>query len=109
MLREVHCQSIPEKWVILLVLPGDDFINYKGFSIVKEFFTPDYKADPSLLLKPDNRITLLWRPNIFVNNINPVIPVSFYNSDRTKKFKVVVEGMTTSGKLISLEKIISPQ
>ncbi|MBI3137339.1 MAG: hypothetical protein HYZ15_02005 [Sphingobacteriales bacterium] len=84
-----------------------DLISYRGFSVVKEFYVPDYKADPSLLVKPDTRITLDWRPNIFVNNINPVIPVSFYNTDRTRKFRVVVEGMTTSGKLISLEKIIS--
>lgn len=86
-----------------------DFINYKGFSIIKDFYEPDYNTDPSLLLKTDNRITLLWRPNIFVNNINPVIPVSFYNSDRAKKYKIVVQGMTTSGKLISFEKIISSQ
>ena len=57
--------------------------------------------------KPDNRITLGWRPGIFINNVNPRIPVSFYNNDRTKKFKVVVQGMTNSGKLINLEKIIS--
>lgn len=85
-----------------------DVITYKGFSVVKEFYAPDYKKDESALFKPDNRITLAWRPNIFVNNINPVIPVSFYNSDRSKKFRVVVEGMTTSGKLVSLEKIITP-
>ncbi len=84
-----------------------DLISYRGFSVVKEFYVPDYKSDPSLLAKPDTRITLDWRPNIFVNNINPVIPVSFYNTDRTRKFRVVVEGMTMSGKLISLEKIIS--
>ncbi|MBI5372604.1 MAG: hypothetical protein HZA79_11340 [Sphingobacteriales bacterium] len=84
-----------------------DLITYQGFSVVKEFYVPDYKTDHSLLFKPDTRITLDWRPNIFVNNVNPVIPVSFYNSDRTKRFRVVVEGMTTSGKLISLEKIIS--
>lgn len=83
-----------------------DLISYKGFSVVKEFYAPNYKAEPELLSKGDSRITLDWRPNIFINNVNPVIPVSFYNSDRTKKFRVVVEGMTTSGKMISLEKII---
>lgn len=79
--------------------------NYNGYSVIKEFYAPDYKeiqpAD-----KPDNRITIDWRPSIFVNSINPRIPFSFYNNDRTKSFKVVVEGMTTSGKLIWLEKII---
>lgn len=83
-----------------------DMITYKGFSVVKEFYAPNYKVETELMSKADSRITLDWRPNIFINNINPVIPVSFYNSDRTKKFRVIVEGMTTSGKMISLEKII---
>lgn len=86
-----------------------DMIRYNGFTVVKEFFAPDYKKEPSLTTKPDNRITLDWRPNIFVNNVNPVIPFSFYNNDRTRRFRVVVEGMTTDGKLIYLEKIISDQ
>ena len=84
-----------------------DIIRYNGFTLVKDFFAPNYKTDPALLKKPDTRITIDWRPNIFVNNIDPVIPISFYNSDRTKRFRVVVEGMTTSGKLISIEQIIS--
>lgn len=83
-----------------------DVIRYNGFTVVKDFFAPNYKTDPALLKKPDTRITLDWRPNIFVNNIDPVIPVSFYNSDRTKRFRVVVEGMTTDGKLISVEQVI---
>jgi hypothetical protein len=84
-----------------------DIIRYNGFTLVKDFFAPNYKTDPALLNKPDSRVTIDWRPNIFVNNINPVIPISFYNSDRTRRFRVVVEGMTTSGKMISVEQIIS--
>jgi hypothetical protein len=79
---------------------------YNGYSITKEFYAPNYKVNKTGL-DTDNRTTLDWRPQIFVNNINPEIPISFYNNNRTKKFKVVVEGMTTSGKLIWLEKIIS--
>ncbi|MGQ0738689.1 MAG: hypothetical protein ACT4OJ_06480 [Bacteroidota bacterium] len=79
---------------------------YQGYSVVKEFYEPDYKVKKGNA-KPDTRTTLSWRPAIFVNNVNPRIPVSFFNNDRTKKFKVVVQGMTTSGKLISFEKIIS--
>ncbi|MBK8952382.1 MAG: hypothetical protein IPM85_08990 [Chitinophagaceae bacterium] len=80
--------------------------NYNGYSVIKEFYAPDYKEiKPGD--KPDNRITIDWRPSIFVNSINPRIPLSFYNNDRTKSFKVVVEGMTTSGKMIWLEKTIA--
>lgn len=83
-----------------------NMVVYNGYTVSKQFYAPDYSVNKETD-KADNRITLDWRPSIFVNSINPKIPLSFYNNDRTKKFKVVVEGMTTSGKLISLEKIIS--
>lgn len=94
---------------------GADYVNssgfanlsfYNGYSVVKEFYSPDYKVKKNED-RPDTRITLTWRPDIFINTVNARIPLSFYNNDRTKKFKVVVEGMTMSGKLIHIEKTIS--
>ncbi|HRE37614.1 MAG TPA: hypothetical protein PK092_04195 [Chitinophagaceae bacterium] len=82
-------------------------ITYNGFSVIKEFFAPDYKTNPADKNKTDNRITLDWRPSIFINNVNPKIPLTFYNSDRTKDFKIIVEGMTTSGKMVCIEKTFS--
>jgi hypothetical protein len=79
---------------------------YNGYTITKEFYAPNYKVTKTGI-DTDYRTTLDWRPQIFINNINPEIPLSFYNNNRTQKFKIVVEGMTTSGKLIWLEKIIS--
>ncbi|HUR67030.1 MAG TPA: hypothetical protein VMZ03_11840, partial [Chitinophagaceae bacterium] len=79
---------------------------YNGYSVIKEFYAPDHKLSKASE-KPDNRVTLDWRPSIFVNNIDPKIPVSFFNNDRTKQFRVIVEGMTTSGKFIFLEKLIT--
>lgn len=84
-----------------------DIAKYNGYSVIKEFYAPDYKVDKLGSVKTDNRITLDWRPNILLNNVNPRIPVTFYNTDRTKNFKIVVEGMTQDGKMISIEKIIS--
>jgi hypothetical protein len=83
-----------------------NFSIYSGYSVIKEFYAPDYSVDKATREGGDNRITLDWRPSIFINNINPRVPLTFYNNDRTTKFRVVVEGMTTSGKLISLERII---
>jgi hypothetical protein len=80
---------------------------YNGYTITKEFYAPNYKVT-KIGLDTDYRTTLDWRPQIFINNINPQIPLSFYNNNRTKKFKIVVEGMTSDGKLIWLEKIIIP-
>lgn len=85
-----------------------DQINYRGYSISKEFYSPDYTVDTTIKNKVDHRITLHWLPNIIVNGVNPEIPVVFYNNDRTKQFKIVVEGMTNAGKMVLIEKTISP-
>ena len=85
-----------------------DIIAYNGYSIVKEFYNPDYDKHPDES-KADNRITLSWNPNVFITGINPQIPVIFYNNDRTKRFKIVAEGITADGRMLMLEKIIGPE
>jgi hypothetical protein len=85
-----------------------EIIAYNGFSIIKEYYSPDYSV-PAVKnnTTPDHRITLEWNPDIYVAGVNTKIPVRFYNNDRTKSFKVIVEGMTTDGKMLMIEKIIS--
>lgn len=85
-----------------------DIINYTGYSVIKEFYSPNYAVRLPEHAKADNRLTLLWNPNLYLANINPKIPLIFYNNDRTKRFKVVVEGMTSDGKMMMVEKIIEP-
>jgi len=91
---------------------GEDYANgsgvanqvpYSGYAVIKEFYSPDYKKEEG---RTDNRITLVWKPNMVLNSINPEIRIPFYNSDRTKRYRVVVEGVTVGGKLLSIEKQI---
>ncbi|HSU27894.1 MAG TPA: hypothetical protein VLJ68_05905 [Chitinophagaceae bacterium] len=84
----------------------NDQASYLGFSVVKEFYSPQYDVDPAAMNKTDNRITLLWQPHIFKFGGSPDIPIRFFNNDRTKQFRVVVEGMTLDGKMLMLEKVI---
>ena len=81
-----------------------DIVSYQGYSVIKEFYAPDYTVDTAAIRKQDNRITLLWTPQVIVNSINGNFPVTFYNNDRSKQFKIVVEGMTMDGKLLMIEK-----
>jgi hypothetical protein len=83
-----------------------DMIKYQGYSVIKEFYAPDYSVDTAGIKKKDNRITLLWEPLVGVKSVNGKIPIRFFNNDRTKQFKIVVEGMTSDGKLLMIEKII---
>ncbi len=85
---------------------ASDVIFYEGYSIIKEFYSQDYSIPQSDDNKKDNRITLLWQPDIYVNASNTKIPIQFYNNDRTKAFKIVVEGITGDGRLLMFEKII---
>ncbi len=82
-----------------------DLVYYKGYTIIKEFYQPDYSKNPNSN-KADTRLTLSWNPNIFIASINPQIPIKFYNNDRTKRFKIVAEGITNEGRLLMFEKII---
>lgn len=81
-------------------------VTFTGYSENATFQSPNYLIDTTLLQKPDYRITLDWRPTLFLNNVNPTIPIHFYNNDRTKRFRVIVQGITANGKLIYKEEIV---
>jgi hypothetical protein len=83
---------------------GFDFVKKLGYSVVREFNEIDYS-----IIKPesefkDERTTLYWNPNITVKDGKALI--EFYNDDVCKKFKVIVEGIDSDGKLLYEEKEI---
>lgn len=80
----------------------DHFI-FNGFSVTREFSQPDFvKLAHSGLT--DNRTTLYWNPNL-ETNVRGVLKFGFQNSDRAKKFKIIIQGMDTEGKLAYAEQI----
>ncbi len=88
-----------------------DIFQYKGYSIIKEFYSPDYAAGAtttSSSSQKDNRITLYWQPDIIIDGGDIKFPIRFYNNDRTKNFRIIVEGMTSEGKMLFIEKTIAP-
>ncbi len=82
-------------------------VDYEGYSIMKEFYAPDY-ATPADNQYNDYRLTLDWKPELFVSGKDQRIAIPFYNNDRTKRFKIVAEGITTTGKLLMLEQYVEP-
>lgn len=94
------------------LMTSADIFPYKGFSVIKEFYAPEYpsgiKPDPAAKSK-DHRITLYWWPDILVDGTDTKVPLVFYNNERTKSFRVIVEGMTQDGKMVFIEKIITPE
>ena len=88
-----------------------DIFQYNGYSIIKEFYAPDYASGTDInksTTQKDHRITLHWQPDITVDGVDTKVPVRFYNNERSKEFKIIVEGMTSEGKMLFMEKIVSP-
>lgn len=81
-------------------------VSFKGYSSNASFPFPNYEADPGAKNKYDGRITLDWRPSVFITPGRNRMPISFYNNDRTKRFRVRVEGLTASGTPIYFETIL---
>ncbi|MBP6430871.1 MAG: hypothetical protein KA319_03810 [Ferruginibacter sp.] len=78
----------------------------EGFSPTKEFFSPNYE-DANNNINIDERSTLYWNPYLNTDENNNEIKFSFYNSDKAKQFKIIIEGILENGKLLHFEKIIT--
>ena len=74
-----------------------------GYTISKEYFSPVYETEESKI-QIDKRSSLYWNPTLKINNKQAII--NFYNSDKVKKYKIVVEGLDKNGIPIWAEKII---
>jgi len=70
-----------------------------GYSVIRNFYSPVYDgSEDTENQKGDFRSTLYWNPVIETDG-DGVGWVSFYNSDQTGEVKVIVEGVTKTGKL----------
>lgn len=78
----------------------------EGFSPTKEFFSPDYALGKENDVKMDERTTLYWNPYLNTDSESNKISFSFYNADKVKKFRIIIEGILEDGKLLHIEKMI---
>jgi hypothetical protein len=79
---------------------------YHGYSITKEFYSPDYAVPDPKHDAEDSRTTLYWNPDIYLTGETKAYKLHFYNNDFTRKFKIIVEGFSADGKLVHMEKIV---
>ena len=85
---------------------GLSYVQLMGYSPVKEFYAPDYASFNERHLKEDVRTTLYWNPAIYLDKSRKRYRIKFYNNDITKRFRIVLEGLNTQGKLIHVEKVV---
>lgn len=88
--------------------PGKGFSSTRvmGYSLVREFYSPDYSVKNRLTELPDKRVTLYWSPNLLRDTVTHDFSFSFYNSDAAQHMRIVIEGLSRDGRIVHLEKTI---
>lgn len=71
--------------------------------LIKRYFTVDYSKN-SFEKIPDYRYQLCWEPNI--TEISSQKPLEFYTSDISGNYKIILEGITTTGESVYMENYI---
>ena len=83
---------------------GLPFKTLVGYTAYKEFYSPDYTVPSSV--PNDIRNTLYWNPYLLSDKNNKKIKVQFFNNDISKKFRIVLEGVNSEGKMTHIEKVV---
>lgn len=71
-----------------------------GYQQPISFYSPKYETVREINDKqPDLRTTIYWNPNINTSSLGEA-SVDFYTADFITDYSVVIEGMTTDGKIV---------
>lgn len=79
---------------------------FHGFTVTREFYSPDNDDHLQDLPVQDNKSILYWNPNVVVTDNRPA-RISFFHPDAVRQFRVVVEGMDSKGRLVSSVSLFS--
>jgi hypothetical protein len=77
-----------------------------GYTLIKEFYSPNYSSFKQANEQRDLRTTLYWNPAVTLSPQNRQVVLTFYNNDVSNAFRVVIEGMTADGRLAHVEQIM---
>ena len=78
----------------------------RGYTSMREFYSPNYSMVNEDDDKKDVRTTLYWNPQVITSQENNKVTFSFYNNDISKAFRVIIEGMSSDGRLVHLENVM---
>jgi TonB-dependent SusC/RagA subfamily outer membrane receptor len=72
-----------------------------GYQKPVEFYAPKYETleskHPNI---PDYRTTIFWKPDIVISEYEEKATFEFYTSDFPTTYSVVIEGLTSDGKIV---------
>ncbi len=88
--------------------PGKGLANntVSGYSVIRQFYSPNYDSFKPENEKKDIRTTLYWNPQVITTQKKNKVTLVFYNNDVSHAFRVVIEGMSKDGQLAHIEQIM---
>lgn len=88
--------------------PGKGLANNKvyGYTMIKEFYSPNYNTFNTRNDQRDLRTTIYWNPAVTASPQKREVVLTFYNNDVSNAFRVVIEGMTRDGRLAHIEQVM---
>jgi hypothetical protein len=94
----IYTKKWDEGMAIKSIAEGNNHFIIHGYSVTREYYSPDYSRNDTLLTTPDNRTTLYWNGPASPDNSGS-IHFTFYNSDQAKRFRIIIEGVDNKGRL----------
>jgi hypothetical protein len=78
-----------------------------GYQKPVAFYSPKYEMPEAQHLgAPDYRTTIFWKPDLIISGETDAATFDFYTSDFPTTYSVVIEGLTTDGRIVrQVEKI----
>lgn len=70
-----------------------------GYSLTKEFYSPNYEAEDKDKPMADLRSTIYWNPDLITSQDGKA-SMKFFTADEPGKYLVTVEGVALSGQLV---------
>jgi hypothetical protein len=79
------------------VTPGTYLYKALPFTLPTQFYSPKYTiANKTVAMGTDMRSTLHWEPNV-VTNAEGKATVSFFTTDKSSNYSVIIEGVNLTG------------
>lgn len=78
--------------------PGTYLYKPMPFSLPKQFYQPKYTVNNKDAARKDSRSTIFWKPNL-VTDKEGKATLSFYSSDKTGTYTIVLEGADANGNI----------
>jgi hypothetical protein len=102
----IYLKRGDESQPITAISKNQNRFTFNGFSIFREFYSPDYSVPNKITPLPDLRSTLYWDSKLKIDS-SGTAHFHFYNSDYVKRFRIIIEGMDAQGKVGRLEEIFT--